>query len=190
MKFFKSLARGHITRKQSFWLGSAILGIFFIISVIAIRSNHNTIGNLTNSSQPEPEPTLGFDGQAMNSGVVLKDFHRSEVKDGKTIWEIQGTSGKYIPEKNMAEILSPTLTVSRTADEHIVLVGKRALLYLSGTELSRAEIFDDIKLNYKNQVFVSVSSARLQNDIHVDLLLCHQAEHLEGHAGHIRNLQN
>ena len=78
------------------------------------------------------------------------------------------------------------------ADLRAVLVdldlaaAKTALVLLQ----KRERAFGVVKRDGEDQVLGAVGAGALQNDIHVDVALREQAEHLEGHAGHIRHPQD
>ena len=78
------------------------------------------------------------------------------------------------------------------ADLRAVLVdldlaaAKPALVLLQ----KRERAFGVVERDGEDQVLGAVGAGALQDDIHVDVALREQAEHLEGHAGHIRHPQD
>ena len=150
----------HLTRKQSMWLGLGFLGSFFVLSAITIY-HRNTSRVPTQSTAlsreaiegPLPTPSLSVDT------FVLNDFHRSLVKDGKTAWDIRGDRGKYDPLQSKAEITKPNLHVTRENGDTVHLTAERAELSMSGTQLSSAELFDNVVAVYKGDTTVTTSRA-------------------------------
>ncbi len=161
----------HLTRKQSLWLGLGCLGAFFIASSITIyRRNATRVPSQSGALSKEviegsPAPATSSsetpDTQSPTTGLgfVLNEFHRSLVKDGKTVWEIRGERGKYDPLQSKAQITKPDLSVVRDNGDTIHLTADRADLELAGTKLSSAELFDTVVAVYKGNTTVTTSRA-------------------------------
>ncbi len=162
----------YLTRKQSLWLGLGLLGAFFLVSAITIyRRNASRVPTqsgalsrevIEGSTAPPPTPstTTGLETPiAAGPGFVLNEFHRSLVKDGKTVWEIRGERGKYDPLQSKAQITKPDLNVVRDNGDTVHLTADRADLELSGTQLSSAELFDNVVALYKGNTTVTTSHA-------------------------------
>lgn len=163
----------NLTRKQSMWLGLGLLASFFVLSAVVIYrrnsvrlpanagslSKEEIEGPLTAHVSPAtgPEAPEGTPGGGL--GFVLNEFHRSLVRDGKTVWEIRGTKGKYDPLSNKAKIDKPDLNVVRDNGDTVHLTADRADLVLSGTQLSTAELFDNVVVVYKGTTTLKTSRA-------------------------------
>lgn len=159
-----------LTRKQSLVLGLGLLGLFFVVSgTIIYQRNKPRISTQPNSLSKESvegvspiEPQLtpapsGTPGSGL--GFVLNEFHRSLVRDGKTVWEIFGKKGRYVALANQAQIDEPNLTVTRDNGDKINLTAGRAELALSGTELSTAHLYDNVVVTYRGDTTVKTSQA-------------------------------
>ena len=153
-----------LTRKKSLVLGLSLLGAFFLTSGIVIYV-HNSARIPPSASSLSREAIEGSQGLAPSRtpgsaiGFVLNDFHRSAVKDGKIVWEIFGTKGRYDAGQNRADIESPRLNVNRENGETINLTAKRAELIMTGTELRRAELFDDVVVIHKGETRITTDHA-------------------------------
>jgi LPS export ABC transporter protein LptC len=145
-------------------LGLGLLGSFFVMSGIVIYV-HNSARIPPSSSSLTRESIEGTQGLTVSQtpgsaiGFVLNDFHRSAVKDGKIVWEIFGKRGRYDAGKNQAEIEEPRLNVNRENGETINLTAKRGELILTGTELLRAELFDDVVVIHKGETRITTDHA-------------------------------
>jgi len=73
------------------------------------------------------------------SKFMLKDFHRSETRGGRSVWEITGSQGRYYPETNSAKVLDAKLTLHRKHNQEIVLTADQITISLQGTGLERAD---------------------------------------------------
>ena len=153
-----------LTRKQSMRLGLGLLAAFFIGSGAIIYSKNAshipassetpaqvTTENISTPSPKEPQP-IGI-------GFVLNDFHRSLERDGKVVWDIVGKRGQYNALANSARIEQARLIVVQADGELVTLTAKHAELLLSGTELTRAELSDDVVVIYKDNTTLTTSRA-------------------------------
>lgn len=160
-----------LTRKQSLWLGIGCLAAFFVVSLVTIYQRNATrvptvAGALNKETIEGPSTPLATVDAVLNSqtpvaglGFVLNEFHRSLVKDGKTVWEIRGERGKYDPLQSKAQIAKPDLHVTRDNGDTVHLTADRADLQLSGTQLSSAELFDNVVAVYKGDTTLTTSRA-------------------------------
>ena len=171
----------HLTRKQSMWLGLSLLALFFLASGATIyRRNQIRVPTASNiltkesvegisipiSSNMLPVTTPSMGGL----GFVLNDFHRSLVRDGKTIWEIRGVRGQYDALQNKAQIDKPDLTVVRDNGDTVKLTADKSDLILSGTQLISADLFDHVVAIYKGNTIIRTSRATYsEKDGRVDI---------------------
>jgi LPS export ABC transporter protein LptC len=80
-------------------------------------------------------------------------------KDGKIVWEIFGKKGRYDAGKNRAEIEEPRLNVNRENGETVNLTAKRADIELTGTEILKAELFDDVVVVHNRETTIKTDRA-------------------------------
>lgn len=153
-----------LTRKKSMVLGLGLLGSFFVISGIVI-SVHNSSRTAPSSASLNRAAIEGETGLTLSQtpgagiGFVLNDFHRSAVKNGKIVWEIFGKKGRYDAGKNRAEIEEPRLNVNRENGETVNLTAKRADVELTGTEILKAELFDDVVVVHNHETTIKTDRA-------------------------------
>lgn len=135
-----------------------LLLIFFIGSSMLIKRNSAIRKTSSVPSTPvaAETPSTPIPGQ---EGFALSEFHRSEVRDGKVIWEIYGKSGHYVPGENIAKVDEPKLTLSRPDGKNIHLTAKQATLHMNGAELAKAEVEKDIVLTYGEETTVNADHA-------------------------------
>lgn len=153
-----------LSRKKSMVLGLGLLGAFFLTSGIVIYV-HNSARIPPSSSSLNREAIEGAQGLSISQkpgsavGFVLNDFHRSAVKDGKIVWEVFGKKGRYDAGQNRAEIDEPRLNVNRENGDTINLTAKRGELILTGTELLKADLFDDVVIIHKGETTITTDHA-------------------------------
>jgi LPS export ABC transporter protein LptC len=154
------------------WLGLGLLASFFVVSggIIYRRNSVRVPTTSTSLTKESIEGAPGVQGspsdlaQAVASpgsglGFVLNDFHRSLVRDGKTIWEIHGQRGQYDALNGKAQIEKPDLTVVRDNGDTVKVTAERANLVLAGTQLASAELYDNVIVVYKGTTTVKTSRA-------------------------------
>ena len=153
-----------LTRKKSLVLGLSLLGSFFVMSGLVIYS-HNSArippqnGSLDKESiEGGTAPGLTTPGAA-SVGFVLNDFHRSSIKDGKVEWEIFGKRGRYDATQNTANVEEPRLILIQKTGDTVTLKAGRALLNLTGTELKKAELFDNVVVVHKGETTLTTNYA-------------------------------
>ena len=154
-----------LTRKQSITLGIGLLGLFFLVSVSLVVWNSSkrvptSSSTLTResigSTLPEGTSTAA---SGVGSAFVLNQFKRNLVKDGKVVWEIVGQKGEFSPGSNVAEIQSPELTLATKNGDTATVTAGKAVLTMNGTELGKADLFDNVILRYKNDTTLRTSQA-------------------------------
>ena len=153
-----------LTRKKSMVLGLGLLGSFFVISGVVI-SLHNSARTPTSRDSLNRASIEGESGLTLSQtpgagiGFVLNDFHRSAVRNGKIVWEIFGKKGRYDAGKNRAEIEEPRLNVNRDNGDTVNLTAKRADVELTGTEILKAELFDDVVVVHNKETTIKTDRA-------------------------------
>lgn len=157
-----------LTRKQSMWLGLGLLSSFFVASGVTIYlRNQNRLPSQSSALSKEQIEGVARPGMVVTPGAtpggglgfVLNDFHRSLVRDGKVVWEIHGVRGQYDALNNRAHIEKPDLNVTRDNGDTIHLTAERADLTLSGTQLSSADLHDNVVVVYNRDTIVKTSQA-------------------------------
>lgn len=155
-----------LTRKQSLYLGVGLLGVFFVVSAISVSLNSsNKVPSSTTLLTREsvgatlPQNPSADGSSPLGSAFVLNDFKRNLVRDGKVVWEIIGKKGEYSPSSNLAEIQTPQLTLTTKQGDTAVITAGKAILSMTAADLSKAELFDDVVLRYKDETTLRTSKA-------------------------------
>ena len=110
----------------------------------------------TEESTPPETPTETAPEAAR---FTLEEFHRSETRDGKLLWEIFGKNARYIAETNSVAIDDCKLTFFAQDEKQIDLRSGTALVFLDGPELSKAELRDGVTLVYDETITVNTTDA-------------------------------
>jgi len=163
----------YLTRIQSIFLALAVLVLFFILSSLFMESKPTV--RSSKESQPtaeerniqtndllEKKPGVdgaGADEEGKSPKFVLHNFHRSETKNGRKLWEVKARSGKYIPEKKAAKIKDAILWFYREEGEVVTLEAKQALLSLEYASLTRANLSGGVTVTSHDGITLKTESA-------------------------------
>lgn len=112
------------------------------------------------SSQIQSKETGNVEEQEVESAPVrLENFHRSETKNGKKVWEIKARSGSLVPEKSAVRISDATLWLFRDEGEVTELQAVKALVFIEGAELRRAEASEGVRLIHSDGSVITTKTA-------------------------------
>ena len=107
----------------------------------------------TAGTAPLPE------GSALGgSQFVLGQFHRSEVKDGKKLWEVTAQRGEYHPQSNTAELEQAVVSMYKE-DKPLTIRASKAVLSLQGNSLLKAEASGEVMASSENHGTLTTTQA-------------------------------
>jgi len=152
----------YITKTQSRIIASATLFLFFILVFALSRKPEHAVKNSTpntGSVQDQPKTQDPQDDSKSASSIVLNQFHRSENKDGRLVWEVIAEKGRYFPENNEAKLEDATIWFYRSNGSKVELKAKLAVLFLQGSALIKAEAQNGVSMNYDNQLLLKTEKA-------------------------------
>lgn len=151
----------YLTKAQSLTVALGALVLFFVGGITYMRLSQPRFITTT-ANAPITEPTTAPSDAtpvAGGSNFVLENFHRKEMKDGRTIWEISAIKGQYYPETNTAQLDSPSLLLYRPNGEVVTLQADAATITLTGASLTRAEIKGKVTVIYSEKVTIKTELA-------------------------------
>lgn len=137
-----------ISRKKSRVIAFALLGLFFVVSVGIIKGRGSAV--LSNI----PVPAL----EGGSAKVVMSDFHRSEVRDGKKLWEIRASQGEFFPTENRIHVNKPDLTVYRE-EKQVSLAAEQADIQLEGSSVDKARVSGAVRVVYNQNTVIETGEA-------------------------------
>lgn len=140
------------------FLACALIALFFLF----LWALSSTSGRKTVPPQPiaiaTPTP-LPVSTTTNSAEFFLNNFHRSEIRNGRKIWEIKAAKGQYYPEKKAAEITSADVWLFRENGEEIFLQAPLAEIGFDGTTLGNAHFPDTVHVVYNDNTVVDTSVA-------------------------------
>jgi len=147
-----------LTRRQSIFVATGLIGLFFLGLWFLSRRASIPLTPPRNLGATTPVPTPQTTAPG-NAQFLLNDFHRSETKDGKKIWEVKAVKGQYFPDKQMAEVFDADVWMFRDNGETIFLKAPEATLGFDGSALNKAVFPDTVRVVYNDKVTLDTSAA-------------------------------
>lgn len=139
---------------------------FFGLAIALARNSRNlpSVGEEdTTQSAPEsaspPADTPAPNPAENRSQFMLENFHRSETRDGRKLWEVTAARGQYYPETQRAQVESAVVWFFRDNNEKIKLSADRASLILKGSELESADTSGAVVLIYNDSITLETDRA-------------------------------
>lgn len=149
----------YLSKRQSIVIASSLLGLFFLATYFASR------GSVVIPLAREKRVATGIDEEIKGSSMfTLNNFERSEVRNGKKVWEVKAVEGQYFPEQSAAKVTSAKVWIYGENNEVITIEADSATLHLSGVSLSRAELKGSVRLIRNEEVTVETESALYDAD--------------------------
>ncbi len=169
----------YISKRNSQIIAVGILVAFFVGSSLYIHfaaSSTTTEEVLSSFTEEEeealPAPTesqaalpeesaspTSTENSSQESSFALKEFHRSETRDGKTLWEIRGERARYSPESKAVVIQKCRLLYLTSDDKTITITSDTARLALLGTEVNRAVFEGNVVVVHDNGTEIKTDTA-------------------------------
>ncbi|MBX7137805.1 MAG: LPS export ABC transporter periplasmic protein LptC [Oligoflexia bacterium] len=151
----------HLTKGQSRALAGAILG-FFVLIFLFFTPRQEGLKPIATLPASTPAPDSGNAGAP---SIVLRDFQRSESRDGKKLWEVKAEGGLYYPASSSAELTKAHLWFYRERDNTVLLDADQAVLFLEGAALKKAELRGNIKVEYNSKAELHTASASYDKEL-------------------------
>ena len=153
-----------LTKRHSLLIASLVFAGFTCVAYLSLAARRGPSvkpqtaqSGLSTTSSPtavlppsEPDPGSKF---------VLDRFHRTESRDGRTIWEITAARGQYFPESNSAKVEDAQLSLYRKDGEVIELTAGAAVIYMEGTTLSRAVASSGVQIKLDRSITATSDQA-------------------------------
>jgi LPS export ABC transporter protein LptC len=89
-----------------------------------------------------------------SSTVSLSDFHRSESKDGKLVWDVTAIRGEYYPENGRANLKTPAIKLFSEEGSSITINAPVGLVLLENEALREARVTGGARVVHQSGVVV------------------------------------
>lgn len=147
-----SRRRGYYRLLRYLFLGLAVGFLVFLGFMVYTRSKdrqsviHPINSAATNSAVVSANAGSGKDSDAGNSELHLQEFHRVEVKDGRTLWEVRAQDARYFVDQGVTQVNEVMLRVYRENGSPLDLRAKAAKLHLQNDSLKEVELQGSISV--------------------------------------------
>jgi LPS export ABC transporter protein LptC len=136
--------------RRSSALKFTVVAIFAFLGVVFFLINQSEAPQLSERLKTEKlanEKTGGANGAT----VTLRDFERTESENGKKKWLIKAKRSEYFPERQVAKLFFPEITLFDELGLPIVLTAPEAKVFFLGENgLKEAEAYDGVKINRRD----------------------------------------
>ncbi len=168
-----------ITKKQSFFIAGGAIALFFLVGIIFLKADSKTVKIAVQNSMVTAEPTLsappalptavgqtaapsgtpGSEGSLVSGIFTMNEFHRSEVQDGRKLWEVHGHQAQLFPERNAVKVSDAELSVFQKNGKETQLNTKQATLYMNGPSLAKAHLENGVQVVYNHEYTLTADEA-------------------------------
>jgi LPS export ABC transporter protein LptC len=146
----------YITKKQSRVITLVILAAFFaVVCILLVVKKSPTQQQDVAENAPAATPTPS----GASSLFTLTDFKRSEVKNGKKMWEIVAQSGQFFPSTGEFHLITPNLTTYQKDGGSVTLLAEKARITLEGTTLNRAILEGNVRIEQSGKYTIATERA-------------------------------
>ena len=176
----------YISRRQSIILAVGTLVLFFVGGILFMQRERRIItqpveatgpvgatpaadtaasdtaaSDTAASETPAPAVTAGLSAgtPTADSAFTLNNFQRSEIKDGRTVWEVSAVQGQYFPAEDLARLKEANLLVHRKSGELVRLTAAEAVLHLKGPTLERAVVRGQVRIVQNDDTTLTTEEA-------------------------------
>ncbi len=157
---FRQLANR--TRREKFRLVFALIPALYLLTLtgfVVYRSSNRTsvLSAINNDAATLPE-NMSDQSAGVLSKLLLEDFHRVEVKNGRPVWEIRAKDAKYFPKDLVIHVNEAQLKIY-SEKRGVRVKAEAAKLYRSETSLARAALDGNIVIETGDGMFIHTDSA-------------------------------
>ena len=132
--------------------------IFTALGGVAYKVTEAIWVNKLREMRQDPLQVLDY---LPDSALRIKDFHRSKVEDGRTVWELLGDEASYNRDQREAVVKNPRFIYYGDRGETAEASAEIARVYLKETELEKMQLEGDIELLYNGYTLRSQEAVYL-----------------------------
>ena len=137
---------------------------YILISVLVNSSDRNSL--LSASTVKESDAYYAGVGEETeaSSKVRLQNFHRTEIKDGRSVWEVTADDAKYFGRREVTHLENSILTLYQEDGREVVIHSDSAKLSLKEQSLNRAQLAGNIRIEIDKDISIITPSALYKVD--------------------------
>ena len=139
------------------------VGVTFLLYLslnIVIRSQDRTsIIASTDSSLAKNQSKVDVESDAAGSKFQLSDFHRLEVKGGRSVWEIKAKQATYFLSESVTHVNDAALILYRVDGSTVKIAADSANLSMAGDGISQAFLEGAVRVEFPNDLRIRSDNA-------------------------------
>lgn len=151
-----------LSKRSSLFIAFGSLAVFFAAALLISPSSQvelpEEISTPLDAPTPRPIAELPREDET-GARFSLSNFHRSEVRDGKLVWEVRASNGEYFPETENAEVREANVLLFDEQGRPVRIEANHALLKLKGTALVEADASGNVRLTYYDGTILTTERA-------------------------------
>ncbi|MCB0345349.1 MAG: LPS export ABC transporter periplasmic protein LptC [Bdellovibrionales bacterium] len=97
------------------------------------------------------------------SSLHLRDFHRSEIQDGRLAWEVKARDARYFADETLAQLSDAAITVHRTDGSSVTVKSRAGKMFISEMALQRAELEGNIEVVLDDSILIETELANFDS---------------------------
>ena len=169
----------YLTRSQSIWI-SIFITVTFLTVAFLLGSSKNSV-TLTTEKEALTKTLKIADKIAeekeVKSTFSLTEFHRSEVKDGKKVWEIKDKFGSHNAVTGSTTILNPKIWFYKEDGKVIKIKSNRAKVKMNSNEIKSAKLLENVIISLDNDMTLKTEEA--DYDYETEKVFCPSDVHIK-----------
>jgi len=156
---------------QSRLIAAGVLGLFFALGILFVRRSHLPVKKTSITETPNPaiDPNshstrLGAanaTNDQSNPVFSLKEFHRSQIEDGKVVWQVDAANGTFDPASNSATLANAHLITNDKNGDKLEIIAGAAKLFLDGVLLKQADASAGVNITFGDRINLTTDQASL-----------------------------
>ena len=135
-----------MSRRQIRFAVLSIMVVGLAILFVQLRST------LSEQKGKEVDSTAALEGMLPDAVQWIQDFHRIEIKDGKTAWEVRGDEAQYLEEKQQILVRAPKASLFTTDGEKVEVNGGEATVGFDGKDLKDVSLHENVEIHFRDFV--------------------------------------
>ena len=158
-----------LSRKQSIVLSICVLAGFFTCASLLSKTQHAQTPIETVYKQTLPEKISQKAEEAIKkiptpkTKLIMGEFHRSETKDGKKIWEVESKEGRYDPQTKKARLKDAFLRFYHKNGDVITVSTDKAEVSIQDGKLNNVRLTGNVVITF-NDVKLITERATMENN--------------------------
>lgn len=144
-----------VSKEQSRIIAITALILFITSGILLVKQNSNLGQGMKSNSSIDLHPSQ----TESQTGFLLNQFHRTETKAGKKMWEVTAENGEYFNETESARLTNSIMIFYQNNGDVVEVASNNAVLHFEQNALQNAELTGAVKMNINKERFITTEKA-------------------------------